>query len=286
MMAPLRSSPFALCALCALAAGCNAGPPPQSVTVELPQAITTTDPLLVPVRVREASGTSTTPKPPLDATITPGDVATLGKGGTLSCQKTGDADLEVNVRGVTATAKVRCRLVDRVEVPALDRLDITKGSFVLAAKALSKDGNELSDVPITITPSKGNRVRLNGLEITPVQVGETDLSVRAGGAEKTLPVKVVRSLKPEALPLNDGKRINFSLNEGKYEIRVTLKAPKPLRVEWRGAPYCDYKGGPNVTHVATCTLQSKGGVVTDNPRFVDSGVTEVGHEGIEIFEVP
>ncbi len=67
--------------------------------------------------------------------------------------------------------------------------------------------------------------------------------------------------------MNDGKRINFSLDQGKYEIRVTLTAPKPLRVEWRGAPYCDYKGGANVTHVAGCTLQGKGGVVTDNPAL-------------------
>ncbi len=46
-------------------------------------------------------------------------------------------------------------------------------------------------MPITVTPSKGNRVRVNGLELTPVAVGETELSVRAGGAEKNLPVKVV-----------------------------------------------------------------------------------------------
>jgi hypothetical protein len=284
VMPHLRLSSSALLAVVAF--GCNAGPPPSSVTVELPETITSTDPLLIPVRAREASGAATTPKPPFDAAVTPADVASVSKAGTLSCQRTGDAKLEVTIRGVTASAAVRCRLVDRLEVPPLERLDITKGSFVLAAKAFSKDGAELSDVPITVTPSKGNRVRVNGLELTPSQVGETELSVRAGSAEKNLPIKVVRSLKPEALPMNDGKRINFSLDQGKYEIRVTLNAPKPLRVEWRGAPYCDYKGGANVTHVAGCTLQGKGGVVTDNPRYLDSGVTDVNYDGIELYEVP
>lgn len=248
--------------------------------------MTSSDPVVPAVRARESNGTLTTPKPPLAMTLTPPEIASVDKRGTLTCQKSGDAKLEVNVRGVSGTATVRCRLVDRVEVPTLDRLDISKGPFVLEVRAFSKEGAELSDVPITVAQTKGNRVRVSGLEITPVSVGEAELSVRAGSAHQNVPVKVVRSHTPEALPIKDGKRISFSLPEGKYEARVTLKEPKSLRIEWLSAPYCEYRGSAKATHVVNCTLQRKGALITDNPRFLDSGNTAVSHDGVEIYEIP
>jgi hypothetical protein len=276
---------FALALALGLAA-CNTGPAPQTVTPELPEAITSTDPLLVNVKVRDASGRSDIAKPPLEMTLEPADVGAVAKDGTVRCAKNGDAKLTVDIRGTKGSAALRCRLVDRIELSPPSRIDITKGTFVLAARALAKDGKELADVPFTITPSKGTPLKVKGLEITPVAVGETDLVVRAGSAQTKFPVKVVRSIQPEALPMNDGKRINLSLNEGRYELTVHLASPKPLKVEWRGAPYCDYKGGALKDHVSTCVLQGKGGVVTDNPKFVDSGETTVSHDGIELFEVP
>ncbi len=269
-----------------LLSACNSGPPPQSVTPELPEIVTSTEPLVVTVRVRDAAGRSDLGKPPYEVSITPAGVADAKPDGTLRCLKTGDAKLTVGVRGVSAIAAVRCRLVDRLDVQPLSRIDINKGSFVLAVKALAKDGKELGDVPITVSPSNGKPLKVKGLEITPVEVGETELTVRAGTAQSTLKTKVVRSLKPEALPLQNGRRINFSLSEGKYEINVTLQSPKPLNIEWRGAPYCDYKGGAAVNHTSMCVLQGSGGVVTDNPKFVDSGASDVSHDGIALYAVP
>jgi hypothetical protein len=268
-----------------LLAACNSGPPPQTVSPDLPEFVTSSDPLIVNVRVREASGQSGLGKPPFTLTLS-SDIADTSKDGSVRCKKSGDAKLTVDVRGTKGTADLRCRLVDRLEVQPLDRIDISKGSFVLSAKALSKDGKELGDVPLTVSPTKGAPLKVKGLEITPQAVGETELVVRAGSAQTKIPVKVVRSIKPEALPMQDGRRINFSLSEGRYEINVSLQNPKPLKVEWRGAPYCDYKGGAATKHVATCVLQGKGGVVTDNPKFIDSGETTVSYDGIDLFEVP
>lgn len=267
-------------------AACNSGPPPQSVTPSLPEVVTSTDPLLVNVKVRDASGRSDVGKPPFELAVTPADLAEVKKDGSVRCQKSGDGKLSVTIRGTSGSAPLRCRLVDRLEAPPLDRVDISKGTFVLAVKALGKDGQELSDVPITVSPTKGAPLKVKGLELTPAEVGETELVVRAGSAQAKLPVKVVRSIKPEALPMQDGRRINFSLGEGRYEITVKLQSPKPLRIEWRGAPYCDYKGGAAAEHVSTCVLQGKGGVVTDNPKFVDSSDTTVSHDGITLLEVP
>ncbi len=281
----MSPSPVRLSLAVSLLVACNSGPPPQSVTPQLPEFVTSTDPLLVNVRVRDASGVSGVGQPPYDMSLS-SDIGVVAKDGSVRCTKTGDAKLSVGIRGTVGIAPLRCRLVDRLDVQPLDRVDISKGSFVLSARAVSKDGKELSDVPITVAPSKGTPLKVKGLEITPAAVGETELVIRAGSAQKTFPVKVVRSIKPEALPMQDGKRINLSLSEGRYELRVHLASPKPLKVEWRGAPYCDYKGGALSEHVATCVLQRAGGVVTDNPRFVDSGDTTVSHDGLELFEVP
>jgi hypothetical protein len=247
--------------------------------------VTGKDPLIVTVRVRNENGVSGLAKPPYDMTLS-APIAEVGKDGSVRCTKNGDAKLTVGIRGTTGAADLRCRLVERIEVQQLERIDITKGGFVLQAKAFAKDGKELEDVPIIISPSKGKPLKVKGLEITPAAVGETDLVIRAGSAETKLPVKVVRSIKPEALPMQDGRRINFSLDEGRYELQVKLSTPKPLKIEWRGAPYCDYKGDAKDKHVATCVLQGKGGVVTDNPKFVESGDKDVSHDGIELFEVP
>jgi hypothetical protein len=96
---------------------------------------------------------------------------------------------------------------------------------------------------------------------------------------------VIRTLELEALPMDGGRRINMSLKEGKYELSVTLRTPRSLSIEWRGAPYCSYRA-TGKTHRSTCVMQGKGGAVFDNPAFLDSGSTEVSRQGVVLAEVP
>ena len=116
-------------------------------------------------------------------------------------------------------------------------------------------------------------------------VGETSVTLRAGTKDKKIPVRIVKTLTPEALPLEGGHRIFFSMSDGKYEVEVTLPVEKTFAVEWRGAPYCAYKA-TGKTHRASCTLQGKGGAVIDNPAFLVSGATDVSRNGISIREIP
>jgi hypothetical protein len=163
--------------------------------------------------------------------------------------------------------------------------DVSKGPVALNAKALDKSGKELSEVPIKITPSNPRPLGVNGTMLTPVAVGETDLLIRSGSAEHKVSVRVVKTLDLEALPLQGGKRVNFSLDEGEYEVEVNLNAEKPFAIEWRGAPYCNYKGSGK-THKSRCVLQRKGGAVVDNPAFVESGSTEIDKSRIAVRAVP
>lgn len=282
----LRSSPGRVLALLAFAFGPLAckGPPPDQVRLELPDLIVSPDPVHATVHARRG-GTSTVTNEKTDFSVTPGDVASVGPDMNLTCRKSGDAKITASIQGVSASTEVKCRLVERIDTGTLPLFDITKGPVTLHASALAKSGVALDDVPIAMSSESPHVASVSSNVLTPLAVGETKVTLTAGAKTATIPVRVVRSLTPEALPLEGGRRIYFGLPEGKYEVKVELPAEHAFSVEWRGAPYCAYKGSGK-SHVSTCVLQAKGGAVVDNPAFVATGSTAVGMNGISISEVP
>lgn len=260
------------------------GPPPDQVRLELPDVVVSPDPVHATVHARRG-GTSSVTTEKTDFSVTPGDVATVGPDMNLTCQKSGDVKVTASIQGVSGSASVKCRLVERIDTGTLPPFDITKGAVSLHATALAKSGAPLDDVPITVSSESPHVASVSNNVVTPLAVGETKLTLKAGARTATIPVRVIRSLTPEALPLEGGRRIYFGLSDGKYEVTVELPVEHAFSVEWRGAPYCAYKGSGK-SHVSTCVLQSKGGAVVDNPAFVTSGSTAVGMNGISISEVP
>jgi hypothetical protein len=260
------------------------GPPPEQVRLELPEQVLSTDPVRAVVHLRRG-GSSSESTEKMDFTVTPPDVATVTPDGTLTCRKAGDAKLVVSVQGVKDDEALRCRLVDRLDVTGVELLDMTKPPVTVQAHALTKQGAELSDVPVTLSSDSPRILSATGTTLTPLSVGETSITARAGAKAQKFPVKIVRTVNVEALPLEGGRRIYYSLPEGKYEVEVTLPVEKDLSVEWRGAPYCSYKGHAKV-HRASCVLQAKGGAVVDNPAYVMSSDTAVTGAGVVVREVP
>ncbi len=281
MLAPRRALPWL--AVGVLAA-CKGGPPPDLVRVELPELVTSPDPTRPTVHVRRG-GTSKLLEEEAQFSVTPPDLAQVAKDGTVTCQKSGDGRFTVSVQGVTGQRKLACRLVDRLELGEVPLLDVNGPPVQLAARALTKAGAELTDVPISVSSQSPRLLGASGLTLTPLGVGETSFTLRAGSKERKVPARIVKTLKPEALPLQGGHRIFFSMPDGKYEVEVTLPVEKTFAVEWRGAPYCAYKA-TGKTHRAGCVLQGKGGAVIDNPAFLVSGSTEVSREGVSIREIP
>lgn len=272
-------------AVCFLSLACKGGPPPQRVKLELPELVASADPVRAIVRVTEEGAAPAVSNDSHAFTLNPPDLADIAPDGTLTCKKSGDGKLSVDVRGVKADAALRCRLVAKLEVVELPVFDVSKGPVALKARALDKSGKELSEVPIQISPSNPRPLRVEGTLLTPIAVGETDLVIRSGSVEHKQPVRVVKTLDLEALPLQGGQRVNFSLPEGEFEVEVNLSVEKPFQIEWRGAPYCNYKG-TGKTHKARCVLQRKGGAVVDNPSFVESGNTEIDKRRIAVRAVP
>src|SRR5688572_13384118 len=124
--------------------GCDKGPPPESVRIELPGVVTDRAPVRPVVKERRARESKSVPQGGYSLKAEPPGLATTNVDGTLACAKSGDGKVTVEVQGVRAGTELRCRLVDRIEADDLPTLDLNEGAVVLRARAVDKAGQELS----------------------------------------------------------------------------------------------------------------------------------------------
>ena len=266
-------------------AGCDLEETPAALKLELPPVSLSTDPVRAAVRITDGEGRKSLGAKEYAFSVTPAGLASVDRRGNVICQKSGDGSVEVVVGGVNASAALRCRLVAKIEAPAVGRVELDRGPFVPAVRVLGKGGAELSDVTLTLSSKSSGVLYPKDNQLVPKSVGSAVVVARAGQAFVEFPVDVVRRVTVEALPIDANRKINFSLDAGKYELSIKLPVDKRLKAEWRGAPYCDYSASGR-EHVSTCVLRTKGGVVFDNPAYLARGETTVSTEGVTLFEVP
>ena len=289
-------SPRASRALACLAAGaglaftalaCDKRDPPSDMRLELPSVIASRDPISVVIHATSAQGVTSTITDGASFAVEPADLATVAQPGLVRCEHSGDGKLSVTVSGVARSVAVRCRIVARIEAGNTGRVELAAGPFKPKVRVLDESGAELSDVDVSfVSKNAGVAYPKDGL-LVPKTVGTANLTARAGQASAEFKVDVVRKVVVEALPIDNNKRIYFSLDAGKYELTVKLRVPKRVNVEWRGAPYCN-ASSDGVDHVATCTLreQGGGGVVFDNPAYLNDGSKTISVDGVQLYEVP
>jgi hypothetical protein len=271
--------------VCLLFGACQQKEIPRDFKLEVPDVIVSQDPVTVTVRVTKNDGTNGTSQDENDFVVAPDDLASVSKRGVLTCKKSGDGSVSLTLGSNTRKADLHCRLVERVDASVVGRVELAQGSFRPKVRVLGKGGAELDGVPLVLTSKNTGVLLASGDSLVPKMVGQATILARAGQATQEFKVDVVRTLKPEALPIEQNRKIHFSLEAGKYELRVVLPTEKPLSAEWRGAPYCNYSG-VGKEHVSTCVLRTKGGVVFDNPNYLVHGANEVSVEGVSIAEVP
>jgi hypothetical protein len=271
---------FAVCLV-----ACEKRELPRDFKLELPELVLSRDPVTVGVKVTSADGVVSVSRDELPLTVEPSTLAQITSRGSLTCQSSGDGTLSLTLGDITRKAALRCRLVEKVDASDVGRVELSSGAFKPKIRVLGKGGAELDGVELVLTSRTSEVLFPRGSQLVPKNVGTAVVLARAGQIAQEFKVDVVRKLTPEALPLDGGRRIHFSLDSGKYELRVVLPAEKRLTMEWRGAPYCNY-GATSREHVATCVLRTKGGVVFDNPAFLVSGSNEPSVEGVSLHEVP
>lgn len=282
----LQVSSLRSLAIVALAGfGCNQKEIPRDFRLELAGMIDSTDPARVNVRAVGSDGTVSTVQGEFPFSVAPNGLASIDKLGNLTCQRSGDGVVSLTLGANTHTTALKCRLVTRIDASDVGRVELTAGLIKPKIRVLGKQGEELNDAPLFLTSRNTEVLIPKGSELLPKNVGTATILARAGQVTQTFKVDVIRSLKPEALPLENNHKIYFSLEPGKYELHVVLPESKRLTAEWRSAPYCNYSA-TSQDHVSVCVLRAKGGVVFDSPAYLLGGSTEISTAGVSIAEVP
>jgi hypothetical protein len=268
------------------ALGCEQREVPSEIRLEIPSVIASRDVVAVSVQVSNAQGVRRPVTDGADYTLEPADLATVSKAGMLKCQRSGDGKVNVSIAGVSRSIAVRCRIVDRIEVANVGRVELAAGPFLPQARVLDKAGVELRDVELTFFSKNSGVVYPNDGKLVPKSVGTANLVARAGEAAAEFKVDVVRKVVVEALPIEQNKKLYFSLEPAKYELKVKLPSPHRLSMEWRGAPFCN-AASDGLEHISVCGLRAKaGGVAFDNPAYLKDGSKTPSLEGVELYEVP
>ena len=274
-----------LIVLALLAGGCNQKDTPRDFRLELASVIESTDPTRVGVRAVSADGTMVATEGEFSFTVEPKDLASVDKLGNIICQHSGDGAVALTLGTNKHSAPLKCRIVARIDASDVGRVELTAGLIRPKIRVLGKKGEDLSDVQLLLTSRNPEVLFPKGSDLLPKNVGTATILARAGQMTQTFKVDVIRSLKPEALPLENNHKIYFSLEPGKYELHVVLPESKKLTAEWRSAPYCNY-AATSQDHISVCVLRAKGGVVFDSPAYLLSGSTEISTAGVAIAEVP
>ncbi|HEY4157815.1 MAG TPA: hypothetical protein VGM29_06945, partial [Polyangiaceae bacterium] len=193
-------------------AGCDHRDPPSDMRLELPSVIDSRDPIAVVVHVTSAQGVTSTLTEGAELAVEPSDLATAKPPGLVTCAHSGDGSLKVSVGGVIRSIALRCRIVDRIEASDAGRVELSAGPFKPKVRVLDKSGAELSDVDVSfVSKNAGVAYPKDGM-LVPKTVGTANLTARAGQASADFKVDVVRKVVVEALPIDNNKRIYFSLD--------------------------------------------------------------------------
>ena len=266
--------------------GCEQREAPNEIRLEVPSVIASKDLVAVSVRASYAQGVSKLVTDGADYALAPADLGTVSKAGMLKCLRSGDGNVTVSIAGVSRLVAVRCRIVDRLEAANVGRVELTAGPFQPKVRVLDKAGSELSDVAVTYFSKNAGVAYPQDGQLVPKSVGTANLIARAGEATAEFKVDVVRKVVVEALPIEQNKKLYFSLEPAKYELKIRLPSAHRVSAEWRGAPFCNATS-EGLEHVWVCGLRAKaGGVAFDNPAYLKDGSKTPSVDGVELYEVP
>jgi len=278
----LAASLFLACS----ALGCEQREAPSEIRLEIPSVIASRDVVAVSVQASNAQGVRKLVTDGADYALQPTDLATVSKAGMLKCERSGDGQLTVSIVGVSRSVAVRCRIVDRIEAANVGRVELSAGPFSPKVRVLDKAGAELTDVEVTFFSKNSGVAYPKDGQLVPKSVGTANLVARAGTASAEFKLDVVRKVVVEALPIEQNKKLYFSLEPGKYELKIKLPSPHRMSAEWRGAPFCNATS-EGEEHIWVCGLRAKaGGVAFDNPGYLKDGSKTPSLDGVELYEVP
>jgi hypothetical protein len=224
--------------------------------------------------------------PSLTYAVAPGDLLEASLSGSIRCLKTGDGKLVVTGGGISSEVPVKCRIPTLIELPESLRLTLGAKPSALHARALTEGGTPMPDVPVVISSSAPNVVRVEGDRVIPVAVGRASLKASVDGIVAVAPVEVVESIASGTLTLADGQKRSWTLRPGLYSVSIDVAPPRDVAqgvtLVWQGARCDDRPEGR--THQLTCDAPDGATLTVANPVTYGLGLAVSGK--VEIDRVP
>ena len=260
---------------------------PARVDLEFPGYVLSANEVPLKARVATKGGD---PLPDVRPTfaVTPSDLAVVTASGAVRCLKSGDGTLSATAGAATSTEAIKCRLVESLKVPKALRVVLGNEPVQITGSAHDASGAVLQDVLFNFESSNPGVFTLQGMKIAPASVGTANLIYKVGEKTASVPVTVVRKIKADPLLLNDGNRVSWSLNQGKYEIETKVRASNGsghgVTVTWVGGSSDCKNEAESQEILSRCSIENTGSVVIENPSTFGMGPAADGV--VAIYEVP
>ncbi len=226
-------------------------------------------------------------EPRLSYSATPSSLLRAGPDGSIACANVGEGTVVVAGGGQSASMTVRCDVIGTIEGPETLRLVKGREEQSLSLSATDLAGREVADVPFQIVSNNPSVVALAGAKPMPLMVGKARITVSAGRATREIPVTVVELLKSEPLALRDGASTTITLQQGKYELDLSVKptagGKSGVAVAWIGEPSCGDSEEAQTIRVE-CEVRETASLTVRNPSAFGLGSSVTGY--INLYRAP
>lgn len=218
----------------------------------------------------------------------PADVAVVTQQQGLRCTKSGDVTVTASATPATSNVVFRCRQVAKISAPKEIRLIMPNAAVEPKIVALDSTGKPFGDVAPVLSVQDAAIASVSSSGIEGLKVGRTVLVAKAGDAEASVPVTVVRKVQSQPLLLNDGNRQSHTLQQGKYQVEVKGKASDGSRygvtLKWVGGQADCQDRSEAQDFTSTCTIENTGALTIENPTSFGMGPSFDGF--LNVYEVP
>lgn len=217
-------------------------------------------------------------EPALSFSATPATVLSVTSDGQVGCLTTGDGTIVIAGGGQSATLTVSCKIVASIRAPSDARLILGRAPEPAPFVALSESGAEVANAPLEISSSNQQVARYESGALVSVGIGQATVTARRGAVSSSFAVSVVELIQSVPLALGDGESSTWTLQQGKYELDIEVKADGGytygVTVTWVGTDCPDAKESQR--HHLFCAVAQTASLTVLNPTSLGLGPSAKG----------
>lgn len=223
--------------------------------------------------------------------VNPPNLATIN-GGSITCQRSGDATVLATAAGLTKMLNVPCHPLQAVTL-ALDIEEVIIGDAPLNVPIMALDDQgeivAVAKPTVEVTPPDAVMVTptdRGDVMLTPLSVANAAITVKAGKLSNTSYLRVIERIATEPISIPDGTSMTYTLTSGRYRVDIQTRAANGyyygVTVD-STSPACP-KRDEAPAHQFECNISGATSLIIGNPSTFGMGPAQVGN--VSIYRVP